>query len=64
MSTDTAAEAGEEPNLAKPFAAELKVTMSDWNMSSLMELPLDIFQKTVSIWVSINSVDIALSFKL
>ena len=47
----------------QPFAADLKVTMSDWNMSSSEKLLVDIFEKTVSIWVSINSVDIALSLE-
>ena len=53
MSLATAAKAGEQLSLAKPFATEFKVTISDWNMSSLTALLLDIFLKTVSIWVSL-----------
>jgi len=64
VSMAIAAKAREQPSLAKPSAVDLKVTMSDWNISTLTKLPLHIFSNTVSILVSMDSVDIPLSFKL
>ena len=64
MSMAKAAKVREQPNLAKSTVADLNVIMGDGKVSSLTELLLDIFLRTLSKLVSMDSVDLALSFKL
>ena len=64
MSMAKVAQVRQQPNLANSTMADLNVIMGDGKVSSLTELLLDIFLRTVSILVSMDSVDLALSFKL